>query len=85
VADARRADIARATENGIHVIRADVAGHAGSFVSHGSSGIVDPRGVVLRAARQLVPDLVVAEISTALREDAGISPSVAAIDVPAAG
>jgi predicted amidohydrolase len=85
VADARRADIARATENGIHVIRADVAGHAGSFVSHGSSGIVDPRGVVLRSARQLVPDLVVAEIPTARGEDAGVSPSVAAIEVPAAG
>jgi predicted amidohydrolase len=61
---ARNADIARATENGVFVIRADVAGHAGSLVSYGSSGVVDPDGRVLQAARQLVPDLVVTEINT---------------------
>jgi predicted amidohydrolase len=65
VDEARRADIARATENGVFVIRADVAGRAGDLISYGSSGIVDPDGNVLRSARQLVPDLVVAEIETA--------------------
>ena len=48
VAEARSADVARAMENGVSVIRADVAGRTGSLVSHGSSGIVDPDGVVLR-------------------------------------
>lgn len=85
VAAARGYDIALATENRIYVIRADVAGHAGEHVSYGSSGIVDPCGVVLREARQMVPDLVVADIETARREDAGVSPSVAAIGIPAAG
>lgn len=62
VDEARKADIARATENGVFVIRADVAGDVGSLVSYGSSGIVDPEGRILGSARQLVPDLVVAEI-----------------------
>jgi predicted amidohydrolase len=64
---ARKADIARATENGVYVIRADVAGQAGWLVSYGSSEIVDPDGKVLQSARRLVPDLVVAEIETAQR------------------
>jgi len=64
VEQARKADIARATENGVFVIRADVAGRAGGLISYGSSGIVDPGGKVLQSARQLAPDLVVAEIET---------------------
>jgi 5-aminopentanamidase len=62
VDQARKADIARATENGVFVIRADVAGDVGSFISYGSSGIVDPKGRILQSARRLAPDLVVAEI-----------------------
>ena len=65
VAEARSADIARATENGVFVIRADVAGHSGHLVSYGSSGIVDPDGRVLQAARQLGPELIVANIEAA--------------------
>jgi predicted amidohydrolase len=68
VAEARRADVARATENGVWVIRADVAGRAADLVSHGSSGIVAPDGRVLATARRLRPDLVVADIETAPRE-----------------
>jgi predicted amidohydrolase len=64
VHQAREADIARATESRVFVIRADVAGHAGSFVSYGSSGIVDPDGRVLQSAWQLVPDLLVADLAT---------------------
>lgn len=67
VAEARNGDVARAVENGVSVIRADVAGRAGELVSHGSSGIVDHRGVVVRTARPLVADLVVADIQTAPR------------------
>jgi predicted amidohydrolase len=62
VVDARRGDIARAKENGMSVIRADVAGRARDLVSHGSSGIVDQDGVVLAKARPLETDLIVANI-----------------------
>jgi predicted amidohydrolase len=62
VADARRADLARATENGVWVVRSDVAGRADGRVSYGSSVIVDPGGRVVQAARRLEEDLLVAEI-----------------------
>lgn len=68
VAEARRCDIARAVENGVSVIRADVAGRTERLLSYGSSGIVDADGMVLRSARQLVPDLIVADIKTSPRE-----------------
>jgi 5-aminopentanamidase len=71
VAAARNADITRAIENRVYVIRADVAGRTDSLVSYGSSGIVDPDGRVLRSAQQLVPDIVVADIETASREHHG--------------
>ncbi len=46
VREARAADIARAVENRVWVIRADVAGENGELTSYGSSGIVDPEGKV---------------------------------------
>jgi predicted amidohydrolase len=67
VAEARSLDIARALENSLSVVRADVAGRANGLVSYGSSGIVDRRGKVLGAARWLETDLVVADIETAPR------------------
>jgi predicted amidohydrolase len=61
VALARRADIARAMESRVWVIRADVAGRTGTLVSCGASGIVDPNGVVVRATvesgRRLVAEI----------------------------
>lgn len=71
VAEARNGDIARAIENRMSVIRADVAGRAGNLTSYGSSGIVDPNGSVLQSARQLSPDLIVAEVETASAAPAG--------------
>ena len=68
VAHARNADIARAVENCVSVIRADVAGRTAELVSHGSSGIVDPEGMVLATAPRLRAGLVVADIKTAPRE-----------------
>ncbi len=68
VALARNVDVARAVENSVFVIRADFAGSAEGLVSYGSSGIVDPDGTVLRSARRLGPDLLLAEIETAPRE-----------------
>jgi len=67
VAQARNVDIARAVENSMWVIRADVAGRTGELVSYGSSGIVDPDGMVVQSARQLSDDLLVAEIDTVPR------------------
>jgi 5-aminopentanamidase len=63
---ARQTDISRARENRISVVRADVAGRAGGLESYGSSAIVDPDGSTLLAARQMEPDLLVAEIQTAV-------------------
>ena len=67
VAQARSVDIARAVENSMWVIRADVAGRTDELVSYGSSGIVDPDGMVVQSARPLSDDLIVAEIDTAPR------------------
>jgi 5-aminopentanamidase len=68
VGESRRCDVARAMENVVSVIRADVAGQTPDLVSHGSSAIVDPHGAVLAAARPLAPGLIVADIPTAPRE-----------------
>jgi predicted amidohydrolase len=65
VAEARCADITCATENGMWVIRADVAGRADGLVSCGSSGIVRPDGTVLCTARPFTEDLLIAELDTA--------------------
>jgi predicted amidohydrolase len=63
VEQARKADIALAVNNGLWVIRADVAGREGDLVSYGSSGIVDPEGTVVQSARQMSEDFFVANIS----------------------
>jgi 5-aminopentanamidase len=68
VTHARNCDIARAIENSISVIRADVAGRTADLVSYGSSGIVDPDGMVLGSAPRLEAGVVVADIKTAPRE-----------------
>jgi 5-aminopentanamidase len=65
VARTRQVDVARATENSMSVIRSDVAGRAGELVSHGSSAMVDPRGVVMHSARDLSEDLLIAEVGPA--------------------
>jgi predicted amidohydrolase len=61
---ARNTDIARAIENRVSIIRADVAGHMENLTSYGASGIVDPDGRVLQSARQLESDLLIADIET---------------------
>lgn len=71
VAQARNVDIARAIDNSVSVIRADVAGRTEGLVSYGSSGIVDPDGMVLQSARQLGPELIMADIETAPRKRRG--------------
>ena len=61
-AHARTSDIARAMENRVFVIRADVAGRADGRVSYGSSGIVNPEGLVLQSAQPLTEGLLVVSI-----------------------
>lgn len=68
VAEARNVGIARAIENSVAVIRADVAGQTEHLRSDGASGIVDRDGNVLQSARQLNSELLVAEIKTAPRK-----------------
>ena len=65
--DARNCDITLAIENGMSVIRADVAGQTPDLLAYGSSGVVDQDGVVLKSAQRLQSDLVVAEIATTPR------------------
>ena len=53
VALSRAVDVARARDNEVMIIRADVAGRTADRVSFGSSAIVDARGNVLRAGKQV--------------------------------
>jgi predicted amidohydrolase len=63
VALSRSVDIARAKDNAVMIVRADIAGRTADRVSFGSSAIVDARGTVLRAAERLKEDILVAEIN----------------------
>jgi predicted amidohydrolase len=70
VAASRAVDIARARDNKMTIIRADVAGRTAGRVSFGSSAIVDAGGAVLRAGAALREDILVAEIHARGREGA---------------
>ena len=59
----RAVDIARASDNAVTIVRADVAGRIAGRVSFGSSAIVDARGTVLRAGEPLREDILIAEIN----------------------
>ena len=62
VAISRAVDVARARDNEVMIVRADVAGRTADRVSFGSSAIVDARGTVLRMGEALSEDILVAEI-----------------------
>jgi predicted amidohydrolase len=62
VGEARQTDIKTARENGVPVIRADVAGRLDGLESHGSSAIVDRDGSVLRSAKPFEAGLLVGEV-----------------------
>ncbi len=77
----RSTDIARALENGVSVVRADVVGSAGGLVAPGTTAVVDPDGEVLAAAAAGLPGLIVADIEADPRDrrrcwDAGTNPAV---------
>jgi 5-aminopentanamidase len=63
VQEARASDVARAVENRVWVIRADVAGANDELHSYGTSEIVDPNGKVIREASRLRTDLLVADVA----------------------
>jgi len=67
VQEARAADIARAVENRVWVIRADVAGESGELMSYGSSGIVDPDGKIVQQGSLRSTDFLVADIEATPR------------------
>jgi predicted amidohydrolase len=56
--------IARAVENDLTVIAADVAGHQGGCVSYGGTAIVGPDGAILAESRPLAEDVVIADVKT---------------------
>jgi predicted amidohydrolase len=62
VEHARRTDVSLARDNGVMVVRADVAGRADDLISHGSSAIVDQTGKVLSASTPFEAGLIVAEM-----------------------
>jgi predicted amidohydrolase len=64
--EARKANMARATENNLWIIRADVAGRTTELVSLGSSEIVRPDGTVLVSARPFAEEVLVADIGDGL-------------------
>ena len=63
VAQTRAVDIALARDNGVMIVRADVAGRSADRLSFGSSAIVDARGTVLRAGAALRADILVADVA----------------------
>jgi predicted amidohydrolase len=70
VALSRAVDIARASDNKVMIVRADVAGRTAGRVSFGSSAIVDARGTVVEAGKLLSEDILIAKIEAGGREDA---------------
>jgi predicted amidohydrolase len=74
IVETKRVDIARATENRIYVVRADVAGTLGELTAYGASEIVGPDGEIIASALQLEPDLIVAEIAINPRSSTAAPP-----------
>lgn len=55
--------VARAVENTVTIVVADIAGRRGDRVAHGFSCIIDPDGAVVARAEPLTPALLIAEVS----------------------
>jgi predicted amidohydrolase len=63
VAQTRAVDIALARDNGVMIVRADVAGRSADRLAFGSSAIIDARGTVLRGGAALREDILVADVA----------------------
>lgn len=55
--------VARAVENGLPLVAADVAGWQGDRVCHGTTAIIDGHGTVVATARPLEEDFIVADVA----------------------
>lgn len=55
--------VARAVENGIPLVAADVAGWQGDRVCHGTTAIIDGQGTLVAAARELEEGFIVADVT----------------------
>jgi 5-aminopentanamidase len=62
IQEARASDVARATDNAVSIIRADVAGRTEELIAYGTSEIVNPRGRVIASAGLLEAGVIVADI-----------------------
>ena len=60
--EARACDIARAVENAVWIVRADVAGRTSTHVAEGASGVVDPNGRIVCTAQRYAEDFLIVEI-----------------------
>lgn len=69
--ETRHVDIARAIDNRVAVIRADVAGSASGLTSFGSSAITDFQGNVIQSAPLLSEALLIADTDTKPRKRRG--------------
>jgi predicted amidohydrolase len=59
---ARNKHIAKAIENGMAVVSADVAGRCGNYISYGCTNIIDSDGQVIASSKLLSEDLLIADI-----------------------
>jgi predicted amidohydrolase len=66
--DARACDIARAVENGVWVIRADVAGRTEALACCGSSAVTTAEGKVVAAAQPFRPGIVAVDVRTVVSQ-----------------
>lgn len=71
VNEVRNVDIARAIDNRVSVIRADVTGRADGLVSFGASAITDFNGRVLQSAPLWTETVLIADIDTKPRRRRG--------------
>lgn len=81
--EARACDIARAVDNTVWVVRADVAGRTATHASEGATSVVDPNGGIISTAQHLTEDLLIVEINPRPPQrrrgwDAGRNPAVLA-------
>ncbi len=67
VVQARECDVARAIENKVWIIRADVAGETSELATAGSSGIVRPNGSLVMSAAKLGEDFLVADVGATIQ------------------
>jgi predicted amidohydrolase len=72
VDEARACDIARAVDNTVWVVRADVAGRTTTHASEGATSVVDPNAGIISTAQHLTEDLLIVEVNPVHRSGAAV-------------